>query len=752
MANSNPVWHNMFRNIVLKPDNITFEAESYKDTLNIVRGPGVAWQGTSDLDTALATGNDTFMINVDYDISIPVSTTKLSLEDVNGNLSEVTFKAGRGVAIIRNSSSELEWESYAVTETDTLQSVTERNNITNNKIFVNNIEVGKISSSFTEDGLTYPGGYDLIGDGTLDAPMRFSPLFQDSLAANNTEQFTISATGPGTFAYAMNYVADATLTTGYVQLEREDPSNPGSWSTIDYQSGTVAGISYFIDGTYSELYSGSVNYRLTWAWTGNTGTVTWFTNETFEGGAYTPINDPQLKTDTDAKTVQINDLLFFQNNIRTTVSNTDIVVDPSGTGRLVVLSNIIAPTLLGNVTGNLTGNIISSNTSGTVVNTSGATAIFTGNLTGNADTVTNGVYTTGAYADPSWITSLNASKIVGSIALSDITIDGDIRLFDNVITTTLSNSNLELRANGTGVVFIPDSLTVNNAITFNTTTNNQSYTTTGAGTITISSGTTGSMNNMTIGNSTAAAGTFTALTASTAVTFNTTTNNQSYTTTGAGTITISSGTAGSINNMNIGATTRGTGAFTTLDANNTVTLSPANTTVTISPTGTGGVTISPSGSNSLTINPTTGGSIDNMNIGTTTRGSGAFTTLSANGTTTLQQITEVLNTKTGATGVVVHDYSTGAIWWHSSISANFTVNLTNMPTTNDRTINITLWLLQGGTGYYPNALQIGGTPVTIRWVNNVTPVPTANVLEAVSFTLVRTGSTWYAVGSLTSFN
>ena len=66
-----------------------------------------------------------------------------------------------------------------------------------------------------------------------------------------------------------------------------------------------------------------------------------------------------------------------------------------------------------------------------------------------------------------------------------------------------------------------------------------------------------------VGN-TSGSGTFTSLTATGAITFNTTTNNQSYTTTGAGTITISSGTLGTINNMSIGATTPSTGAFTTL--------------------------------------------------------------------------------------------------------------------------------------------------------------------------------------------
>lgn len=37
------------------------------------------------------------------------------------------------------------------------------------------------------------------------------------------------------------------------------------------------------------------------------------------------------------------------------------------------------------------------------------------NISGNAATVTNGVYTTGSYANPSWITSLDGSKITGTL-------------------------------------------------------------------------------------------------------------------------------------------------------------------------------------------------------------------------------------------------------------------------------------------------------------------------------------------------
>jgi hypothetical protein len=51
----------------------------------------------------------------------------------------------------------------------------------------------------------------------------------------------------------------------------------------------------------------------------------------------------------------------------------------------------------------------------TVGGTKTFSSTITGSITGNAGTVTNGVVTTGSYADPSWITSLAGSKITGTI-------------------------------------------------------------------------------------------------------------------------------------------------------------------------------------------------------------------------------------------------------------------------------------------------------------------------------------------------
>ena len=121
------------------------------------------------------------------------------------------------------------------------------------------------------------------------------------------------------------------------------------------------------------------------------------------------------------------------------------------------------------------------------------------------------------------------------------------------------------------------------------------------------------------------------------------------------------------------------------------------------------------------------------------------------GLATMDGITEVVNNKTGATGVVAHDFATGSIFYHTSLAADFTANITNVPTTNDRTIGVALVLDQGGTAYIPTALQIDGSAVTIKWADASVPSGNANQVDIVSFTLIRTGSAWVALGVLNTF-
>lgn len=147
----------------------------------------------------------------------------------------------------------------------------------------------------------------------------------------------------------------------------------------------------------------------------------------------------------------------------------------------------------------------------------------------------------------------------------------------------------------------------------------------------------GAIDGTNIGATTAGTGRFTTLTATGAVTLSPASANVAISPTGAGTVTISPAgaltinptAASTINNCSIGATTASTGRFTTLTTTGAVTLSPANANVVLSPTGTGVVTISPA----------TVGSIDNVNIGATTAGTGRFTTLTATTSITTPALT-----------------------------------------------------------------------------------------------------------------
>lgn len=128
------------------------------------------------------------------------------------------------------------------------------------------------------------------------------------------------------------------------------------------------------------------------------------------------------------------------------------------------------------------------------------------------------------------------------------------------------------------------------------------------------------------------------------------------------------------------------------------------------------------------------------------------TTTILNGLTTFNQTTEVINTKTGATGTVVHDFSIGSVWYHSSLAANFTANFTNVPTTDNRSIVITLILNQGATARIPSAVQISGVGQTIYWFGGSIPSGNINAIDIVSFSLIRIGASWTVLGSLTTYS
>lgn len=120
------------------------------------------------------------------------------------------------------------------------------------------------------------------------------------------------------------------------------------------------------------------------------------------------------------------------------------------------------------------------------------------------------------------------------------------------------------------------------------------------------------------------------------------------------------------------------------------------------------------------------------------------------GTVTLPTNTEVITPLTGATGTVTHNLSSSNLFYHSSISASFVANITNVPTTDNRSIGITIALSQGVTPYTISGIQIDGANQTIKWQDNITPVGTAGKTDVYFFTLIRV-SGWVVIGSLATF-
>jgi hypothetical protein len=196
-------------------------------------------------------------------------------------------------------------------------------------------------------------------------------------------------------------------------------------------------------------------------------------------------------------------------------------------------------------------------------------------------------------------------------------------------------------------------------------------------------------------------------------------------------------TANGIENTPIGETTRSSGAFTTLTANGVSTFT--NTTASTT-TANGSVVISGGLGVAGTINS------NSIVAQLSTLGS-----VTVNGATNLQQISEVLDTKINATGTVIHDFSTAAIWYHTTPANNFTANFSNVPIVNNRVSTVALVIVQGATARIPSAVQVNGGAVAINWFNNAVPSGTANRTEIFTFNLIRVSNTWRVLGAAQSF-
>jgi hypothetical protein len=151
----------------------------------------------------------------------------------------------------------------------------------------------------------------------------------------------------------------------------------------------------------------------------------------------------------------------------------------------------------------------------------------------------------------------------------------------------------------------------------------------------------------------------------------------------------------------------------------------------------------------------TANSIQSTPIGATTPSSGAFTALSATGTTSVYEVVEkAAISATGLSGTVNYNALDGAVAYiTASATGNWTLNLRgdgsttlNSVLATGDTFTFVVLATQGATAYYQSGMQIDGNSVTPKWAGGTAPAAgNASSIDAYSFVVIKTASATFTV-------
>ena len=215
-------------------------------------------------------------------------------------------------------------------------------------------------------------------------------------------------------------------------------TNPGTSATVTnsgtsgaavFNFGIPKGAGVSSGGTTGQalIKNSNADYDTTWititgtlafqgSWNASTNTPT-LTSSVGTNGYYYIVSVAGTTNLNGITDWQPNDWAIFNGSVWEKIDNTDLVTSVNSYTGAVVLTNtdVGAPTYAG----------------------VGATGTWPISVTGNSATVTNGVYTSGSYSDPTWITGLAGSKVtaIPNSSLTNSTISG-ISLGSNLANLT----------------------------------------------------------------------------------------------------------------------------------------------------------------------------------------------------------------------------------------------------------------------------------------------------------------------------
>ena len=221
----------------------TLEADAVTDSLNISRGNGVAFTGAN-------AGTDSFKIDVDYDLTVPVSTTSLRLSDVNGNNKDIALVAGGNMTITRNSSGQLTIAALVGGVSKSISAITQGNPA---RVTTTN------AHGFTEG--TPVTIVDVVGMTNLNG----NEYFMDVIDSTNFDLYTdeLLSTGVNSTSYPA-YTSGGVATANYGGAKQAFKTIRVSGQS-DIEADTIADLLTLVGGTGIDITTNAGTDTVTYA-------------------------------------------------------------------------------------------------------------------------------------------------------------------------------------------------------------------------------------------------------------------------------------------------------------------------------------------------------------------------------------------------------------------------------------------------------------------------------------------------------
>ena len=160
------------------------------------------------------------------------------------------------------------------------------------------------------------------------------------------------------------------------------------------------------------------------------------------------------------------------------------------------------------------------------------------------------------------------------------------------------------------------------------------------------------------------------------------------------------------------------------------------------------------GTTAITGNTTIGGTLGVTGLTTLTGGLTTSGNARITGRFDVQELREDVVTTSITANVMAADYTAANVYYNGTApTANYTLNLTNVPTDDAKTFSVSVVQVQGaaGSSFIPSAIQIDGVAASpaLKWVGGTAPTPTATAgkIDIFTFTFMRVASAWIVMGA-----